>query len=167
MPEEAPSDEKPDVPARLFLVVEHGVYAALGALLSVIAVVALADAGMEIIRGVASFSDVERIFPIMDELLFVLMLVEILHTVRVSMRSGALNPEPFLIVGLIASIRRVLVITLESSKATKDVDASTNLEIVFRHSMIELGVLALLISVMVASIIMFRRMLRQDRTSSM
>ena len=49
--------------------------------------------------------------------LFVLMLVEILHTVRVSIRSGNLNAEPFLIVGLIASIRRVLVITLQSSNA--------------------------------------------------
>ena len=41
------------------------------------------------------------------------MVIEILHTVRVSFTEGALVSEPFLVVGLIASIRRVLVITLE------------------------------------------------------
>jgi hypothetical protein len=42
------------------------------------------------------------------------MVVEILHSVRVSFHSGTLVCEPFLIVGLIPSIRRGLVITLES-----------------------------------------------------
>jgi len=41
-----------------------------------------------------------------EQLLIVLMLVEILHTVRISIRSHKLMiVEPFLIVGLIASIR--------------------------------------------------------------
>ena len=48
------------------------------------------------------------------------MLVEILHTVRISIRSHVLVTEPFLIVGLIASIRRVLVITLEAATLTKE-----------------------------------------------
>jgi len=50
---------------------------------------------------------------VLDQLLVVLMLVEILHTVRISIHSHFLVTEPFLVVGLIASIRRVLVITLE------------------------------------------------------
>lgn len=37
------------------------------------------------------------------------MIVELLHTVRISIQSQALTMEPFLVVGLIASIRRVLV----------------------------------------------------------
>ena len=41
------------------------------------------------------------------------MIVEILYTVQVSFREHALIPEPFLIVGLIAGIRRVLVLTAE------------------------------------------------------
>jgi hypothetical protein len=41
------------------------------------------------------------------------MLVEILHTVRISIRSHILVTEPFLVIGLIASIRRILVITLK------------------------------------------------------
>jgi hypothetical protein len=80
-----------------------------------------------------------------------------MHTVHVSVRSGALTCEPFLVVGLIASIRRVLVITLESSQATAHGDLSDNGEKVFRTSMIELGVLAVLILVMVSSIYLLRR----------
>jgi hypothetical protein len=79
------------------------------------------------------------------------MVVEILHTVRVSFQSGILVCEPFLIVGLIASIRRVLVITLESSQAVEAAHVS------FASTMIELGVLAGLILVMVVSIYMLRR----------
>ena len=49
----------------------------------------------------------------------VLMLVEILHTVRISIRSHFLVTEPFLVLGLIAAIRRILVITLEAANLTK------------------------------------------------
>ncbi len=48
------------------------------------------------------------------------MLVEILHTGRISIRSHVLVTEPFLVVGLIASIRRILVITLEAATLTKE-----------------------------------------------
>lgn len=52
----------------------------------------------------------------MDRLLFALMLVGILHSVGASVRTGSLLCEPFLIIGIIASTRRTLVITLESSE---------------------------------------------------
>jgi len=76
--------------------------------------------------------------------LVVLMLVEILHTVRVSIRSHILVTEPFLVVGLIASIRRILVITLEASTLTKEGSWSTQGASIFRASMLELGLLGLL-----------------------
>ena len=51
----------------------------------------------------------------------------------------------------------MLVITLELSQATQRGDMSDNAEKLFRTSMIELGVLAVLILVMVASIYLLRR----------
>jgi uncharacterized membrane protein (DUF373 family) len=137
-----------------FLMVEHGVYAAIGLLLAIVAVVALIHVGVDVTLGVLAWESAEKIFHTVDQLLFVLMLVEILHTVRVSLRSGNLNAEPFLVVGLIASIRRVLVITLQSSNAQQANGADH--EALFRTSMIELGVLALLILTMVVSIAMIR-----------
>jgi hypothetical protein len=46
---------------------------------------------------------------------------QILHTVPISIRSHVLVTEPFLVVGLIASIRRILVITLEAATLTRKV----------------------------------------------
>jgi uncharacterized membrane protein (DUF373 family) len=152
---------KHDMPAektnRVFLRVEFVVYTALGALLALVAIVALAHAAIDGAIGVMHWNDNDAIFGVVDELLFVLMLIEILHTVRVSIRSGALTPEPFLVVGLIASIRRVLVITLESSNATKSGDWTPGIAGTFRASMTELAVLSVLILVMVISIFLMRR----------
>ena len=138
-----------------FLMIEHGVYAAIGVLLAVVGVVALIHVGIDVATDVIAWDENGRIFRTVDQLLFVLMLAEILHTVRVSIRSGNLNAEPFLVVGLIASIRRVLVITLASSNAQQQQGGDKT--VMFRNSMIELGVLAALIMTMVVSIYIIRR----------
>jgi uncharacterized membrane protein (DUF373 family) len=142
---------------RLFLRVEHTLYLVLGILLVLTCVLALGGAAVRLWSGMGDWASSETVFLVIDQLLFVLMLIEILHTVRVSVESGSLNCEPFLVVGLIASIRRILVITLESSKITQGGNWTEESEHVFRTSMIELGVLAVLILVMVASIVMLRR----------
>ena len=86
------------------------------------------------------------------------MLVEILHTVRISIRSHVLVMEPFLVVGLIASIRRILVITLEAATLTKEGTWTTEgASGIFHSSMVELGLLGLLILVFVVSITLLRR----------
>jgi phosphate starvation-inducible membrane PsiE len=85
------------------------------------------------------------------------MVVEILHTVRVSFRSGTLVAEPFLVVGLIASIRRVLVITLESSQANQYGKWMPESQAILHSTMLELLVLGGLILVMVISIYLLRR----------
>ena len=96
---------------------------------------------------------------VLDRLLLVLMLVELLHTVRISVRSEALIMEPFLIVGLIASIRRVLVITMQAAKMTEQAQPQTGGEAAaaFEHTMIELGLLGFLILVFVFAIYLLRR----------
>jgi uncharacterized membrane protein (DUF373 family) len=142
---------------RAFLGVEHAVYVALGVLLAAASIAALVEAGASLWDAIVRFGDPAGILAVIDRLLFVLMLAEILHTVRVSVRSGELQAEPFLIVGLIASIRRVLVITLRSSEATHDTHWTPDVVMLFRTSMIELGVLGVLILVMVVSILMLRR----------
>ena len=66
--------------------------------------------------------------------------------------------EPFLVVGLIASIRRILGITLEAATLTKESGwATESASGVFHSSMTELGVLGLLVLVLVVSITLRRR----------
>src|SRR4030081_3360117 len=85
------------------------------------------------------------------------MLVEIPHTVPISIRSHVLVTEPFLDVGLIASIRRILVISLEMATFTKETTWSNEGASVIRSSMIELGLLGGLVFVLVVSIVLLRR----------
>ena len=85
------------------------------------------------------------------------MLVEILHTVRISIHSHYLVTEPFLVVGLIATIRRMLVITLEAANLTKAGTWSPEISNIFHATMIELGLLGLLILILVFSITLLRR----------
>ena len=140
-----------------FLKVETFAYMILGLLLALTALLGIGTASVSLWDSVRDRGAVESLVLTVDRLLFVLMVVEILHTVRVSFRSGALVAEPFLVVGLIASIRRVLVITLESSQAT-DPDKWTPLvQTYFNSTMLELVVLGGLILVMVISIFLLRR----------
>src|ERR1700733_11658648 len=113
------------LPIELFAYIEIVVYVALGVLLSVTALLSLGSAALLLLEGLRDWSGTREVFVIVDRLMFVLMLIEILHTVRGSVRSGALTPEPFLIIGLIASIRNVIVITLKSTGVTSEALAST------------------------------------------
>jgi uncharacterized membrane protein (DUF373 family) len=102
-------------------------------------------------------TDTDVVLRVLDQLLVVLMLVEILHTVRISIRSHTLVTEPFLVVGLIASIRRILVITLEAATLTKPDKWTPEGSRIFHASMIELCLLGLLVFVLVYSITLLRR----------
>jgi len=105
--------------SRAFLKIEVFAYLVLGLLLALTALLGVSSAAVSLWHDVQEHINAASLVLTIDRLLFVLMVVEILHTVRVSFRSGTLVCEPFLIVGLIASIRRVLVITLESSQVNQ------------------------------------------------
>lgn len=145
---------------RIFVNVELIAYVLLGLMLAFAAVLGMIGAGSSAVEAAQSRGAADSLLVLIDRLLFVLMVIEILHTVRVSFRSGALVCEPFLVVGLIASIRRVLVITLESSQESKPGNWSGESHALFNASMIELTVLAGLILVMVVAIVLLRRTAR-------
>ncbi|HEY8716552.1 MAG TPA: phosphate-starvation-inducible PsiE family protein [Candidatus Acidoferrum sp.] len=105
----------------------------------------------------AAVADTLVVLRVLDQLLVVLMLVEILHTVRISIRSHTLVTEPFLVVGLIASIRRILVITLEAATLTKEGRWSPDGASIFHASMMELTLLGLLVLILVFCITLLRR----------
>jgi uncharacterized membrane protein (DUF373 family) len=162
--EHVESDEHADVDVtrlgalagRAFLKVEVFAYMILGLLLALTAILGIGTAAVSLFRDLQAHGDAMSLVSTIDRLLFVLMVVEILHTVRVSFRSGVLTCEPFLIVGLIASIRRVLVITLESSQASQPGRWTPELQGLLNATMLELAVLGLLILVMVISIFLLR-----------
>lgn len=136
---------------------EVGIYLILALLLTITAAAALVDGAISLWNGIRSWTISAEVFDVLDHLLFVLMVVEILHTVNISIRSHVLVTEPFLVVGLIASIRRMLVITLEASTLTKGGTWAGQAESIFRASMMELGLLGIIILILVFSITLLRR----------
>jgi uncharacterized membrane protein (DUF373 family) len=142
--------------SRAFLKIEVFAYLVLGLLLALTAMLGVGSAAVSLWQDVQEHINAASLVLTIDRLLFVLMVVEILHTVRVSFRSGTLVCEPFLIVGLIASIRRVLVITLESSQVNQPGKWTPETQGLFNSTMLELGVLGGLILVMVISICLLR-----------
>ncbi len=142
---------------RVFLKIEILSYVLLGLLLAIAVLLGMWGAAQLLASSVRTPGYTDALVVAIDRMLFVLMMVEILRTVRVSFRSGALVSEPFLVVGLIASIRRVLIITLESSQANQPDRWTPESEAIVHSSMVELAVLGGLILVMVISIYLLRR----------
>jgi hypothetical protein len=137
--------------------VEVAIYVVLGVLLGATAILAIIGSFHLFLNGVRDLGGTDFIFQLIDRLLLVLMLAELLHTVRISIRSHTLVVEPFLIIGLIAIIRRTLVLTLQAEGFTQDTHWTPDIEAHFHASMVEAGMLALLITVLVASIYVIRK----------
>lgn len=98
-------------------------------------------------------------YPVLDKLLLVLILVEVLHTIRVSLgEDGSLACEnchhrvlePFLVVGVIASVRQLLKLTLESAELLKGDPAR------FPLVLAELGIHGALIFLLVLGVWLLR-----------
>ena len=128
---------------------ERIIFFAIGVLLFVAAVALLKDCfpilGEMFAGGRDVTSSVGSQF--LDVILLVLMVVELAYTVILSLRGSVLSPEPFLIIGLIAVIRRILVITVgETKPATGSVD----------HTIAELAILTAVVIVFVGSIVVLR-----------
>jgi phosphate starvation-inducible membrane PsiE len=137
--------------------VELVLYAALGLILSLTALFALFTACRALWQGLGTEASARTVVEVIDRLLVVFMLVEILHTVRISIRSHILVTEPFLIVGLIATIRRILVITLNAANLTNAANWGNDGPAKLRASMVELALLGATVIVLVISIHILRK----------
>jgi uncharacterized membrane protein (DUF373 family) len=131
--------------------IEDVAYVGLGLVLAVSALVLLGSVAHSLGRAILFENLSEKIVGLLDQSLLILMIVEILYTLQVSFREHVLVAEPFLVVGLIAAIRRVLLLTAEFSKPAEIVEAA------FRNVMLELGILTGLILTLVFSLFLLRR----------
>lgn len=130
--------------------VQDVVYVVLGLLLALTVGGLLVRAGVDLVHAFTGGVDVLAIVALLDRILLALMVVELLYTLQVTFKEHALVPEPFLLLALIASVRRILVITAEFGAQRAD-------ETLFRQGMIELALLTVLIVVLVASVVILRR----------
>ncbi len=118
--------------------------------LIVLAVILLGSSVFTLVDSLLHGTVRDLAIDILDSVLLVMMTMEIVYTVTVSLEAHALVAEPFLIIGAIAAIRRILVITAESTKQVADSER-------FRSTLIELGLLAIIVIVIAVSIYILRR----------
>jgi len=137
--------------ARGFTLVEDVVYIGLGLLLAGSSIILLVSGVVVFVQNLMAGTLPGNIIALLDRILLILLVVELMYTVQVSFREHALIPEPFLLIGLIAAIRRVLVITAEFAHVHGQPDS------VFKYFLIELCVLTVLIIVLVASLVVLRK----------
>jgi uncharacterized membrane protein (DUF373 family) len=136
--------------ARGYALVEDAVYVGLGVLLAA-TVVALLVQGFSSFVGYAWQGSIGgHVVTLLDQILLILLLVELLYTVQVSFRSHRVTAEPFLLVGLISAIRRVLVLTAEMGHQKNGTQATTLF-------LAELAVLSVLVVAMAVSLVLLRR----------
>ncbi len=97
------------------------------------------------------------VFFVLDRSLLALMLLEILHTIKISLEGPIkIAIEPFLMIGIIASVRRILVLSVEIAHPPEGCEVS---ETLFKQYMWETALLIILILSFVTGIIILRRCL--------
>jgi phosphate starvation-inducible membrane PsiE len=140
---------------------ESAVLVLIGGSLAIVALLLL-FAGMRDLWVAARTGEIEtKAIDILNTILLVMMTMEIVYTVAISLRSHTLNAEPFLIIGAIAAIRRMLVITATSTEREGNFEQ-------FRNTLVELGLLSTTVIAMAVAIWILRMSQRKyvDRTSS-
>ncbi|MER6996193.1 phosphate-starvation-inducible PsiE family protein [Streptomyces sp. NPDC000410] len=125
----------------------HVIVAVLLVLLAALLLVGVVSDVVDAIKG--PYQEHTIVLSALDNSLVLFIVAELVHTVRLTIRDQTLNAEPFLVVGLIAGIRKVLIVTAETERS-----------FTWAVQGIELLVLAALILVMAVAVYMWRRSTR-------
>jgi uncharacterized membrane protein (DUF373 family) len=132
-------------------VAENLVYILAAFMLLAAAVAVLVATAYGLAVGIAD-GTADAVVSALDGLLLVFIVLELLAGVRATVAEHRLIAEPFLLVGIIASIKEIVVLTLKAQE-TRGSDGSE-----FSDAMIEIGVLGgLVVGLSVASFLVRRK----------
>jgi uncharacterized membrane protein (DUF373 family) len=160
--------EKPELPSRgdlfrtadpLIEWTDRAIHVFVGVLFLVAAVWIGIYAVKTFLHELSSGSDdflVEAI-DLINSLLLVLIILEVLGTVRSYLQEGHTSLKPFLVIGIISATRRILAVGAESGVA-KNFSSETT----FQHLMIDLGVNAAVVLALALALWFFARAQRDD-----
>lgn len=135
---------------------ENAVYALAGALLLAGAVAVLAAEVYHLVTGLDEGIET-AVTSALDGLLLIFILLELLAAVRATMIERRLVAEPFLVAGIIASIKEIIVAALEAGE-DRGVPGDA-----FEHAMTEIGVLGGVVLLLAVATFLVRRKEREPR----
>jgi uncharacterized membrane protein (DUF373 family) len=132
---------------------ENLIYAGIALFLVGSAFVLLAVAGKTSWGLVSDFSQ-KPVLEVLDVLLLVFIVVELLFAVRTTVEKRELVAEPFLLVGIIASIKEIVVLSVEAASALgKGAE--------FDDRVVEIGLLGVLVVLLGVTSFLLRRKERE------
>jgi hypothetical protein len=131
-----------------FAAAEGGIYLVVASLLLVAALLTAVGTVVDVIEGSDSRSITDTGVFILSRVLLMFIIAELLYTLRLVNFGGRILVEPFLFIGLIACVRRILVITaeVEGHPQRRDIE----------DFLIQVGALAGLVIVLAAAIHLLR-----------
>jgi uncharacterized membrane protein (DUF373 family) len=137
---------------RALRIAEQVVYVLACLLLLAGAVVLLGKAAYDLVTGIDEDGVTDTASSMLDTLLLVFVLIELLSAVRVTLTEHKLLAEPFLLVGVIATIKELVVTANEARDKTGEA---------FDEAAIEIGVLSGLLLVLAVALFLLRRKERE------
>lgn len=130
---------------------EESLYIIVGLALLAAAVVVVVGTVSGLIHAIRTRESAVQIgIVLLDRILLLLIVAELVHSLRFVVVRGKIVVEPFLFVGLIAVVRRVLIITAELENQLPGGRALTNV-------LLELGLLGFLALALALAIYLVRR----------
>lgn len=134
-------------------------YVIVSLLLMVAAVLVLVGTGEAILEVLTTeMSALEGGVLVLDRILLTLIVAEFAYTLHVVIEKHEISAEPFLFIGLIAVVRRILIVTAEFEQPQSD-DELVRL-------LFELGILGVLVLGLAAAIFLIRRSSGRGATQS-
>ena len=141
----------PDAIGRGLVSFEVFLYVAVALLLAVAAAFVLAGTISSLVHAIRRGDGaVEIAVVVLDRILLTLIVAELVYTLRFVLRTHEIVVEPFLFIGLIAVVRRILIVTAEFERSPLAGRALTNM-------LLELGLLGLLVPALAGAVWLVRR----------
>ena len=126
-------------------------YASVGLLLAAAGVLVIVGTASGLVRAIGhGTSAVDVAVLVLDRVLLALIVGELLYTLRFVVRTHEIAVEPFLYIGLIAVVRRILIVTAQLERGAPAGRALTNV-------LLEFGVLGLLVPALASAVLLVRR----------
>ena len=126
-------------------------YASVGLLLGVAGILVLGGTVSGLVHGVRhGHGAVSVAVLVLDRVLLALIVGELLYTLRFVVRTHEIAVEPFLYIGLIAVVRRILIVTAQFERSPQSGRALTN-------TLLEFGLLGVIVLALAAAVFLVRR----------
>ncbi len=138
---------------RIMDLAERGAYYGVALFLLATIVMVFASAAISL-ADVVELGPLEAALEVLDKVLLIFIFAELLGTISTIVREREVTAEPFLLIGLIAVVRRILAVTasIEQNLGTPRFD----------DLILELGVLTVLVLALAGALYFARRMLREE-----